>query len=101
MCGAGPFVVYILHCSDGSYYAGSTNDLPRRIQMHHCGHGSVWTARRRPVERVYREDHDTLADALARERQIKRWTRAKKRALIHGDASALHRLSKRRPPSAL
>ncbi len=35
MCGSGPFVVYILHCSDGSYYAGSTNDLPRRIQMHH------------------------------------------------------------------
>jgi predicted GIY-YIG superfamily endonuclease len=81
--------VYILRCADGSYYVGETNDVPRRLADHNRGRGGSHTARHRPVELVFVEKHSTRSLCLDRERQIKRWTRIKKEALIAGDRTAL------------
>ncbi len=89
---------YILQCSDDSYYVGHTEDLLNRLDAHNAGHGAIYTKNRRPVRLVYSEPHSTRADATTREKQIKRWSKAKKRALIDGDRQALHALAKRCNP---
>ena len=76
------FWVYILHCSDGSYYAGHTDDLEARIAAHETGAIPGYTSRRRPIRLVFVEDLPSRDEAFARERQIKGWTRRKKQALI-------------------
>ena len=81
--------LYIVRCKDGSLYVGETGDVARRLEAHNKGCGSAHTARRRPVQLVYVEQHPNRAAALRRERQIKGWTRAKKEALIAGDRLAL------------
>ena len=85
--------MYILLCKDGSYYTGSTKDLKRRLQQHQCGEGALYTQRRLPVELVYCEAFDRVADAFLREKQVQNWTHAKKTALIAGDERALHFLA--------
>ena len=90
-----PFV-YILRCSDNSFYVGHTDNLTARQQAHNEGTATQYTARRRPVQLVYSETFESLASALGRERQLKRWSAEKKRALITGDIAALKQLSKRR-----
>jgi putative endonuclease len=90
-----PFWVYMLRCRDGSYYVGHT-DNEARIAQHQAGQGSDWTRRRLPVELVWAGEAGTREEALAFERQIKRWTRAKKEALIAGDWERIGRLA--RPP---
>ena len=87
------FWVYILKCSDGSYYTGHTDNLEHRILVHQAGELSDWTRARRPVELVYSEGFSTRDQALAAERRIKGWSRAKKEALIAGDWVELKRLS--------
>ena len=77
--------VCILRCVDQSLYVGATQDDARRLDAHDKGSAAAHTARRRPVHLVYVEQHDTQRASLARERQIKRWTRAKEE-LIAGDA---------------
>ena len=84
--------VYILRCADGSYYVGHTSDLSRRIARHNEGKAAVHTAARRPVTLAYSEEFETERQAIARERQLKGWTRAKKEALIAGDLDLLRRL---------
>jgi len=84
--------VYILRCADDSLYVGLTSDLANREAYHNEGRGSRYTAARRPVQVIYSECHDTIEQARARERQLKRWTRAKKEALIAGDRVLLKRL---------
>jgi len=88
--------VYILRCSDQSLYVGSTHNIERRVEAHNAGLGATCTFQRRPVTLVYMEPHDTMKDAVRPERQLKRWTRAKKEALIRGDLALLRTLSKRR-----
>lgn len=83
--------VYILRCADNSLYVGETNDVTRRLDKHNEG-GSIYTADRRPVSVVYSEQHETRNTCLRRERQLKRWTRAKKEALIAGDVNRLRKL---------
>jgi putative endonuclease len=87
--------VYIARCSDGTLYIGHTRDLPSRERAHNAGLGSLYTAKRRPVTIVYSEKCLSLADAVARERQIKRWTAQKKEALVAGDVPRLKSLSRR------
>jgi putative endonuclease len=87
--------LYILQCSDGSYYVGTTNDLEQRLLALNEGRAAVYTTIRLPVRLVYSEEHNSIEKALARERQIKRWTRAKKEALISGSKKDLKRFSKR------
>jgi predicted GIY-YIG superfamily endonuclease len=84
--------VYILRCADGSLYIGETDNLEARLLKHDEGTASAFTAQRRPVLLVYSEMHNERAVAQARERQLKRWTRAKKEALIAGDRALLKRL---------
>jgi predicted GIY-YIG superfamily endonuclease len=90
------FFVYIVRCSDDSFYVGHTSNVDERVIAHNEGRGAVWTACRRPVILVYQESMSSAEDAVAREWQIKRWTHAKKLALINGDQAKLKALSKRR-----
>jgi len=88
--------VYILRCSDDTLYVGHTSDVSSREQTHNDGRGGRYTAKRRPVHVVYSERHALSRTAVARERQLKRWTTSKKEALIAGNRDALKRLSKSR-----
>jgi putative endonuclease len=90
--------VYMLHCSDGTYYVGSATgeDLSRRIAEHQLGVFRGYTYSRRPVELAWSEYFDRIVDAIAAERQVKGWSKAKKEALVRGDWSTIRRLSKRR-----
>lgn len=90
------FHVYLLRCADGTLYVGSCEVLAKRVAAHRRGEGAAWTAQRLPVELVYSEELPTRAAAIARERQVKRWTRAKKEALIAGESDRLRALAKRR-----
>ena len=90
-----PFV-YVLKCSDNTFYVGHTNDLISREEIHNAGTGANYTACRRPVSLVYSETFKTLAAAIERERQLKRWSAQKKEALVDGDLATLKTLSKRR-----
>ena len=84
--------VYILRCADGSLYIGETGNLQRRLGQHRDGSACAFTKRRGPVSLAYAEEHPTSLSARRRERQLKRWTRAKKEALIVGDLALLKRL---------
>ena len=79
------FWVYILRCSDGSYYTGHTDDLDKRMAEHQQGKGSIWTRTRLPAELVWCDWAGERYEALAFERRVKNWSRAKKEALIAGD----------------
>ena len=77
------FSVYILECSDGTLYTGSTNNLEKRVYAHnHAKHGAHYTKIRRPVVLKYSEDLSTYAEVRAREAEIKRMSREEKKALI-------------------
>lgn len=88
-----PFYLYILRCADDSLYIGHTDDLATRMQQHHSGALGGCTATRHPLTLVFVSEHETRLEALERERQIKRWTRAKKEALIAGDWDRLRQLA--------
>ena len=74
--------VYILRCSDGTYYTGHAHNLENRLKAHNAGKASKYTASRRPVSLVYRESFASRSEAASREYRIKKWTRRKKEALI-------------------
>jgi putative endonuclease len=88
----------MLRCSDGSFYVGSAtgDDLTRRIAEHESGAYPGYTFTRRPVRLVWSEHFLRITDAIAAERKVKGWTRAKKEALIKDDWGEIQRLSKRR-----
>jgi len=89
--------VYMLRCADGSYYVGSTRGtLERRLAEHQNGAFPGYTFRRRPVTLIWSEQFAEIRDAIAAERQIKGWSRAKKEALACGDWE-LVRAAARRP----
>jgi putative endonuclease len=90
--------VYMLRCADGSFYIGiaTGNDLTKRIAEHQSGAYQGYTSIRRPVSLVWSEHFARITDAIAVERQLKGWTRAKKEALIRGDWAAIQQLAKRR-----
>ncbi len=90
------YYVYILYCADHSFYVGSARDLDARMKAHNDGRGAAYTFKHRPVRLVYSEGFGSEAEALTRERQLKRWTHGKKEALIAGDINRLKHLSKRR-----
>ena len=91
------FWVYILRCSDGTYYTGHTDDLERRIAQHQMGELPGYTHDRRPVELAFSETFTDRIDALERERQVKDWSRKKKEALIRGDWNAVSDAARSRP----
>ena len=76
------FYVYILLCSDNSFYVGYTKNLKQRLANHKCGHGSAYLRAKLPVKLVYYEVYSTKEEATKREKQIKNWSRIKKINLI-------------------
>ena len=84
--------VYIVRTRDDWLYVGETSDLSRRVEKHNDGSASSFTAPRRPVTLVYWEQQPDRMAALKRERQLKRWRRAKNEALIAGELELLRRL---------
>jgi len=88
------FYTYIVQCSKGSYYIGHTHNLATRVRDHNTGKGALHTSTRSPVRLVYSETHLNELEAIARELQIKKWSRGKKKALIEGRKDILHELSK-------
>ena len=88
--------VYILMCPDGSFYVGSAKDVSRRISLHQAGRGAKFTHDHPTVKLVYFEGPFGPTEAVGREFQLKRWSRAKKLALIRSDALVLHALSRSR-----
>jgi tRNA/rRNA methyltransferase len=89
------YYAYLLRCSDGSFYAGHTDDLDVRLAQHQRGEAGGYTERRRPVELVWCETFPTRDEAFAAERQIKGWRREKKEALIAGDWARVRNLASR------
>ena len=89
------YYVYMLRCSDGSYYVGHTNDLEHRLPAHERGAIEGYTLSRRLVELVFSDQFSTRLEAFHREWQIKGWSRARKEALIKGDWDGLVELSNR------
>jgi putative endonuclease len=89
--------VYVLRCSDGSYYVGSTVNLEARLRQHELGEAAEYTKRRRPVSLVYAHEFATAAEAFAMEKKIQGWSRAKREALIAGRFDLLPDLSSRTP----
>ena len=85
---------YIVQCSDGSYYVGSTRSLERRIVQHNHGGGSAYTAHRRPVVLVWAMEFDRVDQAFFAEKQIQGWSRAKRQALIDGRLDDLPALAR-------
>ena len=86
--------MYILLCSDGSYYTGSTIDLERRLAQHQNGEGANHTKKRLPVSLLYYEEYQRIDEAFYREKQVQGWSRKKKEALIEGNLDLLPELAK-------
>jgi putative endonuclease len=85
---------YILRCSDGSYYTGVTDDITYRVDQHNTGKNkAAYTFKRRPVTLVYSAEFSDVYEAIHWEKVLKRWSRAKKEALIQQSWNALHQLA--------
>ena len=90
------YFVYILLCSDNSYYTGVTNNIDKRLYEHESGlDPKSYTYKRRPLKLVFQESFSEITQAIAFEKQVKGWRRAKKEALINGDWHLLPELSER------
>ncbi len=101
--------MYILECSDGTFYTGSTKDLEIRVAQHQgTGHldtirqgeslddrGANYTKKRRPVKLVYYEEYSRIDEAFYREKQVQGWSHRKKLALIDGKPELLPKLAKK------
>ncbi len=81
--------MYILECSDGTYYTGSTKDIDLRLQQHQNGEGAYYTKERLPVKLIYVEKYSRFDHAFRREKQVQGWSRRKKEALIKGKLEML------------
>jgi putative endonuclease len=89
------YYVYILKCSDNSYYTGVTNNIDRRFAEHQSGYNpESYTFSRRPLELVFSEYFTNPRQAIAFEKQVKGWSRAKKEDLIAGDWKRIVELAK-------
>lgn len=69
---------YVLECADGSYYAGYTNDLEKRLEAHNTGKGAKYTRAKGPVEMIYHESFSTKTAAMKAEYAFKQLSKAKK-----------------------
>ena len=85
--------MYILRCADDSYYVGSTTNLKARLYQHQLGEGSNHTKKHLPVTLVYCEEFERIDAAFAREKQVQKWRRQKKEALINHEFEKLPELS--------
>lgn len=88
------YYVYILKCSDNSYYIGVTNNLERRVYEHNIGLVKGYTYNKRPLKLVYSQVFYSIKDAIAFKKQIKGWRREKKEALISNSIDKLKESAK-------
>ncbi|MBT8316788.1 MAG: GIY-YIG nuclease family protein [Lutibacter sp.] len=89
------YFVYIVECSDNSYYTGITNDIVRRLNEHNLGRDKrAYTFSKRPVKLVWFETFSDVNDAIQIEKKIKGWSRKKKEALVNEDWEKLMLYSK-------
>ena len=89
------YFVYILRCSNGTFYTGNTSNLDLRISQHKSGYDpKSYTYRLRPITLVWSMEFPNRYDALNVERQIKGWSHAKKQALINNDFQLIHEIVK-------
>lgn len=79
------YYFYMLRCADNSLYSGITNNIERRLKEHNSGsaRSAKYTRAKQPVLLVYQELYPNLKEALSREREVKKWTKAKKEQLIN------------------
>lgn len=90
-----PYAVYILQCSDGTYYTGLTKELDGRVYEHQIGsYIDSYTFSRRPVKLVWSVVTESYQEAFQWEHRIKGWSRAQKEALIRGDINGIHEIVK-------
>lgn len=85
--------MYILRCSNGCFYTGSTINIDKRLKEHQAGEGSNYTKKHIPVELVYYEEFQDIKHAFNREKQFQGWNRSKKLALIKNKEYNLLKLS--------
>lgn len=91
------YYVYILKCSDKTYYTGFTSNLDKRIIEHNTGkHKDSYTFSRRPLILEFYAEFTNVNIAIETEKQIKKWSQAKKEALINGEFEKLPNLSKKK-----
>ena len=87
------FHVYILCCSDGSYYTGHTDNFEKRMAEHQRGECDGYTSTRLPIKLLWSQDCTTREEALAAEQQIKGWSRKKKEAMMRGDWKTVQQIA--------
>lgn len=89
--------VYILKCSDGTFYTGVTSNLEKRISEHQSGkHADSYTFTRRPLQLVFYSEFTDINLVIEKEKQIKKWSKAKKEALIKNEFDKLPNLAKKK-----
>ena len=87
--------IYILRCADGSFYTGVTRrSVEERVSEHNSGMIPGFTSKRRPVALLFSETYARVDEAIAAERRIRGWSRAKKIAYMRGDFDALSKFAK-------
>ncbi len=88
------YYVYILKCNDNTFYTGITSNLEKRLVQHKAGFDpNSYTFKRRPIKLVWNQDFFDPNQAIVFEKKIKKWSKAKKKALIKGDFDLLPTLS--------
>ena len=91
------YTVYILKCNDNTFYTGITNNLERRLAEHKTGENpNAYTYKRRPLKLVYFTEFTDVEFAIEAEKQIKKWSQAKKKELIEGNFDLLKILAKKK-----
>ena len=89
--------VYILKCSDNTYYTGVTSNLEKRMMEHSDGkYEDSYTHNRRPVSLVFYAEFTDINIAFEKEKQLKKWSRIKKEALIRGEFEELPNMAKKK-----
>lgn len=83
--------LYVLECSDGTYYTGISNDIPRRVAMHNAGTASRYTRARRPVKIIHRKRCRSRSDALKKEYALKQLTREEKEGYLEKHGKIHHK----------
>ena len=88
--------VYLLKCSDGTYYTGVTSNLEKRQFQHQSGfYKNCYTYKRRPLSLVFYAEFFDINLTIEKEKQLKKWSKSKKEALINGDYDSLVNLAKK------
>ncbi len=87
------WVMYILLCDEKTFYVGLTSNIENRLKSHKSGY-NIGTKKFSQIHLVYSENHPDRKTAEERETQLKKWTHAKKKALIEGNIELLKQLSK-------